>query len=205
MERAERVALGLRSHSGWAVMIALQGPVSAPVVVDRRRLELCDASFPRQPYHAAENLTAAKAEALVSRSLETADRLAASAVAAAVETRRKDGREVAGAGLLLSSSRPLPRELAKVLASHALIHTAEGEMYRDALRSGCAKAGVEVAGWRERDIVADAAQRLKLAPEAIQARLEALGKPLGPPWTQDQKLASLAAWLVLRAEGTRAA
>jgi hypothetical protein len=199
MGRTERVALGLRAHSGWAALVAVAGPVSAPVVVDRRRLELCDASFPRQPYHAAENLTAAKAEALVSRSLETADRLAASAVAAAVETRRKDGQEIAGAGLLLSSSRPLPKELAKVLASHALIHSAEGEMYRDVLRSGCEKAGVEVAGWRERDIVADAAERLKLAPEAIQARLAALGKPLGPPWTQDQKLASLAAWLVLRA------
>jgi hypothetical protein len=39
---------------------------------------------------------------------------------------------------------------------------------------------------------------LKLAPDAITARLAALGKPLGPPWTQDEKLASLAAWLVLR-------
>jgi len=71
-------------------------------------------------------------------------------------------------------------------------------MYRDVLRDGCAKAGVEVAGFRERDLVASAAQRLELAPEAVQARLAALGKPLGPPWTQDEKLASLAAWLVLR-------
>jgi hypothetical protein len=119
-------------------------------------------------------------------------------VRAAVETRREDGQDVAGAGLLLSSSRPLPTELAKVLASHALIHSADGEMYRDVLRDGCAKAGVEVAGFRERDLVASAGQRLELAPEAIQARLTALGKPLGPPWTQDEKLASLAAWLVLR-------
>jgi hypothetical protein len=126
MARAERVALGLRAHSGWAVLIALQGPVSEPVVIDRRRLELCDRSFPRQPYHAAENLTAAKAEALVGRSLDTAARLARAAVAAAVETRRKDGQDVKGAGLA------------------------------------------------------------------------AFGKPLGPPWTQHEKLASLAAWLVLR-------
>lgn len=198
MARAERVALGLRAHSGWAVLVALSGPVSAPVVVDRRRLELCDKSFPRQPYHAAEDLPAAKAEALVGRSLGTAAKLARAALLAAVETRRRDGQDVAGAGLLLSSSRPLPTELARVLASHALIHTAEGEMYRDVLRDGCAKAGVEVAGFRERDLVASAGQRLKLAPEAIQARLAALGKPLGPPWTQDEKLASLAAWLVLR-------
>jgi hypothetical protein len=198
MARAERVAFGLRAHSGWAVLVALQGPVSAPVVVDRRRLELCDKSFPRQPYHAAEDLPAAKAEALVGRSLGTAATLARAAVLAAVETRRTRGQDVAGAGLLLSSSRPLPAELARVLASHALIHTAEGEMYRHVLRDGCEKAGVQVAGFRERDLVASAGQRLKLAPEAIQARLAALGKPLGPPWTQDEKLAALAAWLVLR-------
>jgi hypothetical protein len=198
MARAERVALGLRSHSGWAVLIALQGPASAPVVVDRRRLKLCDTSFPRQPYHAAENLPAARAEALVTRSLETATKLAREAVGAAVAELRAAGQEIAGAGLLLSSSRPLPKELAAILASHALIHTAEGEMYRDVLRAGCEKAGVEVAGMRERDLLASAGPRLKLAPDAIPARLAALGKPLGPPWTQDEKLASLAAWLVLR-------
>jgi hypothetical protein len=198
MARAEPVALGLRAHSGWAVLVALSGPVSEPHVVDRRRLELCDESFPRQPYHAALDLPPARAEALVGRSVSTAAKLACAAVRAAVETRRKDGQDVAGAGLLLSSSRPLPTELAKVLASHALIHSAEGEMYRDVLRDGCEKAGVEVAGFRERDLVASAGQRLELAPEAIQARLTALGKPLGPPWTQDEKLASLAAWLVLR-------
>jgi hypothetical protein len=201
MPRVERVALGLRAHSGWAVLVALGGPVSEPIVIDRRRLELCDRSFPRQPYHAAENLSAAKAEALVGRSLDTAAKLARAAVGAAVETRRKDGQDVAGAGLLLSSSRPLPGELASVLASHALIHTAEGEMYRDVLRAGCEKAGVAVAGFRERDLVAEAGRRLKLAPELVQTRLAALGKPLGPPWTQDEKLASLAAWLVLR-DGT---
>jgi hypothetical protein len=198
MPKAERVALGLRSHSGWAVLIALQGPVSAPVVIDRRRLALCDKSFPRQPYHAAENLPAARAEALVNRSLETATKLARAAVGAAVQERRAAGQEIAGAGLLLSSSRPLPKELAPILASHALIHTAEGEMYREVLRSGCEKAGVDVAGMRERDLLASAGPRLRLAPDAIAARLAARGKPLGPPWTQDEKLASLAAWLVLR-------
>jgi hypothetical protein len=133
----ERVALGLRSHSGWAVLIALQGPVSTPVVVDRRRLELCDKSFPRQPYHAAENLPAARAEALVSRSLETAAKLARAAVAAAIEKRRAEGQEVAGAGLLCR--RPLPRARSG-LASRS--STAEGEM--SATCSGGCESGRRV-------------------------------------------------------------
>jgi hypothetical protein len=197
MPAAERVALGLRAHSGWAVLVALGGSAAAPVVVDRRRVTLCDGSFPRQPYHAAENLSAPKAQALVERSLDTAHRLAREALANALRDRRAAGYEVAGAGLLLGSARPLPTELAAVLASHPLIHTAEGVMYRDVLRTGCERAGVAVVGLREREIEATASKRLKLASETLRARVAALGKPLGPPWTQDHKLASLAAWLVL--------
>jgi hypothetical protein len=197
MPTAVRVALGLRAHSGWAVLVALEGPASAPAVVDRRRLTLCDGSFPRQPYHAAENLSAAKAQALVGRSLETAHQLGRAAVTDVVKDRRTAGQEVTGAGLLLGSGRPLPRDLAAILGSHPLIHTAEGEMYREVLRAGCEGAGVAVVGLREREVEAAAAKRLKLQGDALRARVLALGKPLGPPWSQDEKLATLAAWLVL--------
>ena len=197
LSTVERVAFGLRAHSGWAVLVALGGRPSAPFVVDRRRLTLCDGSFPRQPYHAAENLPAAKAQALVSRSLETAHRLARETVAAAVKDRRVAGHDVAGCGLLLGSGRPLPAELRAILASHPLIHTAEGRMYREALRVGCERAGIAVVGLREREIETTACTRLKLQSAALQAQVKALGKPLGPPWSQDEKLASLAAWLVL--------
>ena len=70
-------------------------------------------------------------------------------------------------------------------------------MYRDVLRAACEHAGVPVVGWRERELEARAATLLKLTPEALRARLAALGKPLGSPWTRDEKLATLAAWLVL--------
>jgi len=70
-------------------------------------------------------------------------------------------------------------------------------MYREALRVGCERAGLAVVGFREREVQATAATRLKLTPAALQARIAALGKPLGPPWSQDEKLAALAAWLVL--------
>lgn len=199
MPNHERVALGLRAHSGWAVLVALGVPAAAPVVVDRRRLVLCDGSFPRQPYHAAENLPAAQAEALVGRSLETARRLGRAELRDAVAARASAGQRLVGAGLLLGSGRPLPPELSAVLGSHPLIHTAEGEMYRDVLRAACEHAGIAVTGLRERDLAEAAAPRLKLAPDALRARLATLGKPLGPPWTADHKLAALAAWLVLQA------
>jgi hypothetical protein len=70
-------------------------------------------------------------------------------------------------------------------------------MYREALRVGCERAGVAVTRLREREIEATACSRLGLPSATLQARVKALGKPLGPPWSQDEKLASLAAWLVL--------
>jgi len=197
MPKRERVCLGLRAHSGWAVLVGLGGTPASPAVVERQRLTLCDGSFPRQPYHAAEELSPAKAEALVSRSLHTANRLAREALSRAVKDLTASGHEIAGAGLLLGSGRSLPAELSAILAAHPLIHTAEGEMYREVLRLGCERASVPVVGFRERDIVATAGARLALAPELLRTRVTALGKPLGPPWTQDHKLASLAAWLVL--------
>ena len=204
MPRTERLCLGLRAHSGWAVLVALAGPPDAPVVVERRRLTLCDGSFPRQPYHAAEPLAPAKAEALVTRSLDTANRLAREEVRRAVKDLRASGRDVVGAALLLGSGRPLPNELAAILAAHPLIHTAEGEMYREALRMACESASLPVAGFRERDVVATASARLATDPDRLRTHVAALGKPLGPPWTQDHKLASLAAWLALRGARPRA-
>jgi hypothetical protein len=197
MPKGERLCLGLRAHSGWAVLVGLAGPPDAPAVVERRRLTLCDGSFPRQPYHAAENLSHAKGQALVTRSLDTANRLAREEVARAVKDLRGSRHDVVGAALLLGSGRPLPNELAAILAAHPLIHTAEGEMYREALRLACESASLPVADFRERDVVATACTRLAIAPDRLRTRLTALGKPLGPPWTMDHKLATLAAWLAL--------
>lgn len=197
MSAGQRVSFGLRAHSGWAVLVALAGPQAAPFVVDRRRLSLCDGSFPWQPYHAAEDLKPEKASALVARSLEAAHRLAREALGAATRDRHAAGHAVAGAGLLLGSGRPLPADLSAILASHALIHTAEGEMYREVLRAGLEHCAVPVTGFKEREVQATAQERLGLAKDDLRARLAALGKSLGPPWTADEKLASLGAWLVL--------
>src|SRR5205807_2629305 len=51
---------GLRVHSGWAALVAVAGPLAAPAVLARRRIELVDEASPggRQPFHAARNLLA---------------------------------------------------------------------------------------------------------------------------------------------------
>ena len=105
--------------------------------------------------------------------------------------------------LLLSSGRPLP-QLEKILDSHALIHSAEGEFYREALKAAGEALRLRVVGLREKEIFELAAKHLKLRPAAIKARLESFKRSVGPPWTADEKLATLVAWMQLGSRGVAA-
>src|SRR5579863_7746599 len=124
-------ALGFRVHSGWACMVMLTGPLDNPSPIGRRRIELASRDVPGfpQPYHAAEPLDLAAAARLIDRCRETARQLANQEVSAAVAELRASGHRVAGCGMVLASGRPLP-ELARILASHALIHPGAGAFVR---------------------------------------------------------------------------
>jgi hypothetical protein len=202
MPKAIRAALGFRAHSGWAALVVVAGPRRSPAVIDRRRVELIAPGIPRQPYHAAEKLDLKEAERLVGRCANTAARLAQEAVRAVVEELRDKGHEVAGCGILLASGRPLPT-LAATLASHALIHTAEGELFRDALARASRQCGLPVTGVRERELYERGAKEFRMAPNQLRRHVAEMGRALGPPWTQDQKHAALVGWLALAAASPR--
>src|SRR5690242_8309122 len=191
-------AIGFRPHSGWAALVAIAGPVAAPHVIERRRIELADRATRGsvQPYHFAEEMELKKAERWIARCLNASEGLAREAIEAVVDKLRKQGYRVRACGLVRSSARPLP-ELASVLASHALIHTAEGEMFRDALTRASTHHGLSVVGTKERELFDRCASDLGLPAPEIVSRLAELGKMLGPPWRQDEKFATLAAWLAL--------
>ncbi len=183
-------ALGLRAHSGWAVLIA----VSNGSAVLRRRIEMTHASGPRanQPYHAAEEMELPQAEAFLQHTRTLAVEMAASALKDAISVLAIEGYRVSGAAVLLGSGKPLP-ELAKILAAHPLIHTAEGVFYRDILQNACAVCGLRVTGVKEREVLDQCAASLQLPVGDLQARLSSMGKLLGAPWTQDEKLSAAAA------------
>jgi hypothetical protein len=191
--------LGLRSHSGWAALVALAGPPALPTVVDRRRIELADASIEgsKQPYHEAEGKKPKEAERIVTRCTESSRRLAREALRAVVDELRGGNHDMVGCGLLLASGRTLPEDVHAILASHALIHAAEGEMYRDVLRRASEHLSLRVTGVREREVLARAAEATGRPPSELQRRVAEMGRALGPPWRQDEKLATLAAWTVL--------
>ena len=92
---------------------------------------------------------------------------------------------MAGCAVPLAAGKA-PPELQKILASHRLLHTAEGEMFREAL----------VWAAKECPLPATGVRRNSPDPTALQ-RISILGEVIGPPWTQDHKYATVAALIAL--------
>jgi len=190
-------ALGFRVHSGWAALVAVSGPAAGPVAVLRQRIVLSKET-PRQPFHASEGKPFAAAEELVRCATEEATALAEGAVGETVAGLRAMGHEAVAGGLLLAAGRPLPG-LRAILASHALIHAAEGELFRDVIRKASRRFGLGLTEVGERELEEKASRSLRLPSATLQRRVAGWGKALGPPWTQDEKRAALVAWLALAA------
>jgi len=97
-----------------------------------------------------------------------------------------NGFSVAGVAVV-AADRALPPELERILSSHALLHSAEGDLYEQALTEGAARAGLPV-------------MRVTAGSIPINSSLETAGRTLGPPWQKDHKLAARAAmWLLMTA------
>lgn len=138
----QRAAIGVRMHSGWGAVVAVTGKPGTVEVIDRKRIVVTDEKIPgaKQPYHFAKTLGLSEAEKHLAKCAGVSERLALAAVRDLVgELKGRDYRVVAAA-VLLASGRPVP-PLAEILASHALIHTAEGEFFRRVLWK-------DASGWR---------------------------------------------------------
>ena len=193
-----KVALGFSVHSGWAAYVVAEAFSRLPGVVERGRIEMADAPDTKQPYHAAEGLPLKEAQALLGRFRAEAGRRADGAIGDVVNSLRRRGDEVLGCGLLLGSGRP-STSLEATLASHALIHTADGNHFRDAITDACGRHGLAVVGIRERELMEHASRALRASPPELLQRLKDVGRALGPPFRQNEKYAALAAWSVLAA------
>lgn len=195
----KRAALGFRVHSGWTSLVSISLEGNLPVVLSRRRPHLVETfsyTF-RQPYHTAAKMPIDDARTFVGKVRDEARELAARAIRAAEADIRQQGHKLSCCALLLASGRPLP-ELEKILASHAMIHTADGELFREAILHASARCKLKMTAIRERELLARAASALHRRPSIATKRVAELGKTIGPPWSQDEKLAALAAWLALR-------
>jgi len=196
----QKAAVGFRVHSGWTALVVVSVDKDVPIVLSRQRLNLVKIfSYKfRQPFHTAEKMPFANAGKFISSVRTDAEQLACTALRAMKAELKKQGYDLDRASLLLASGKPLP-ELEKILQSHALIHTADGELFREVLRLACKHCGLELACARERDLLELCAQAFSLPAPELQRRVTELGRAIGSPWTQDEKFATLAAWLALTA------
>jgi hypothetical protein len=194
-------ALGFRVHSGWAALVVVAGPLESPVIVDRRRPEIADlhVAGSKQPYHAAERMNLQEAESHVAACVERSSQLAKEAVQLAIAHARHNGYHVSTAGVLIGSGKPVP-ELQKILASHPLLHTAEGELFRNVIVAACKSCCLSVLVVKEKEIPVLCSQELGISDAVIQHHVMRMGKIVGPPWRQDEKFASRVAWMALAAE-----
>jgi hypothetical protein len=192
----KRAALGFRAHSGWVAFVAvsLEEHLSVPLLRERPHLVRTFTFEFRQPYHTAQKKPFKDAAEFIDRVRADANALALDAIESAQANVAAEGFDVRVCGLLASSAKPLP-DLARILASHPLIHTADGELFRESLQEACVTRGLPIVAIRESELFERASQTLHLSATELNNRLAELGRSIGSPWTQDEKFASLAAWL----------
>jgi hypothetical protein len=194
----KRAALGLRMHSGWGVLVAVAGDATSVELMDRRRIVTTDPRVPgaKQPYHYAATLGLPESERYLSDCAAAAERLASAAVGDLVRELGLRHHHIVGAAVLLASGRPLP-PLENILASHALIHTADGEFFRRAVRKACEDLKIPVTAIQERELMERATTVFGNQASRVERQISRLGGSVGPPWTKDHKTSALAAAVVL--------
>jgi hypothetical protein len=200
----KKAALGFRVHSGWTAAVAVTIEKGVPSVVAKQRPRLVETfsyTF-RQPYHTAEKIPLDEAREFVARVQNEARSHAYRAILGLQSAAQEQGIKLTHCALLLASGRPLPN-LEKILASHALIHTADGELFREAILHACERCGLKTASIKDKELLEQAQSALRIQPAALMRRVTELGRPFGAPWSQDEKFATLAAWLALKGVQTR--
>lgn len=180
-------------HSSSAVLVAVKGPTSSPVIARREEVSLVANEALREPYHAAVGLPLDEAMALIKSVEEAAAAAAASII----------GDWVASLGAVgcvgvVGGDRPARTDLERILTKHALLHSSERDLFEQAIIEGSARAGLPVSTIpaKGKGTVDHASTMLGLDLTPV---LAVAGKALGPPWQKDHREATAAALVALEA------
>lgn len=192
MTPLERAAVGFSTHTGWAAAVVVSGTASSPRVVLRSRVELWDLPDPHV-YHRAAELDPAAAGKRIQDAQGVSRGKAREGLRALLGTLQV---RVVAAGIVGANAQ-LPSDLAAILRSHALVHSAEGELFRGALSFASEEAGLEVTTVPSRKLAALVARAFGIAEADLPRRLADLGHGLGAPWGKDQKDAAAVACVAL--------
>ena len=179
-------------------MVALGRSIAGLEVLVRSRIEMVDPLDPesKHPYHAVESLAVEEAARRLVRHRAIAEDRASGAITSLAVDLAVRGWHLASVGLLDAANRR-GLSLASILASHALIHAAEGDHFREALIAAAERNDLAASRVKARDLEAQAETRLGRPVTELRETVKGLGRQVGPPWGADQKAAALLAWLLL--------
>jgi hypothetical protein len=188
-------ALGFRVKSGWAMAVLLRGSPSAPKLVKCQAVLLSDPKIPqsKQPYHAALDLPGKEGKALAERLCGAVHGAAKQSVQQLLEQAVSDGHGVLGAGLVVGSLV----DPATLHNEHIRAHGLEGQLFRTALENAFRAQKIPCESFLENGAYLAAAAVLRRSPSQIKRGIAALGDAHDGSWRAEEKLAALAAWLVL--------
>jgi hypothetical protein len=187
-----RTALGFKTHTGWAAVVAVAGRE----VVAKRRIDLATDFRTGAVFHVGQELPLPQAQELISSSQARFEAKARDAIAAIVEELRAKECEVIGSAIIAGNPKPLP-PIESVLKSHALVHAAEGQLYRHVFAAASEACRIPAALVPAKELASRAARAMGISAAELTARIAAMGKASGRPWAADHKESALAALVAL--------
>jgi hypothetical protein len=190
-----KVSLGFRPHTYWTAVVAATGEAEQPEVVRRARIEFAEGET-RLVYHRAAEMTSEAAAQWVETVRARTRGAAGLALERLLQDLAADGWTV-GRAVVPRGGGKVPERLEEIVRSHSAQHAAEGEFYRDVVADACRDLDLDVTRVVERELPALTADLLGEQTRDVDSRLKHLGQKLGPPWSEDQRLAMLAAWVGL--------
>ncbi len=192
-----QIAIGFKTHSGWAALVAVGFEGGQVHVVERRKIALVDELWAKQPYHAAERLQTRKAEELVNRGVRDAHAVALREFNAVLVRLELAGHTPASCSVLVG--KPMPDwSVQEILAVHFRMHKAEGALFQNAILRAADACGIKTFPLLERELDESVESAWGEAAGIIKLTVCSFAKTIGPPWGKDQRIAVLAALIGMR-------
>jgi hypothetical protein len=192
--KPQPAVLGFRVKSGWAAAVLLTGPTRSPRLCDVRRIDLSDPRLPetRQPYHAAMGKLETDARKLNPR-IRVVRRIAQKSIGTLLAGYHQHGYRISRAALVVGSQID-PDSIAN---PHMRAHAFEGRLFRLVIEEALHAHRIRTAVLIERNVYAKAVAERKKSSDDLKHLIQSLGRFTDGPWRAEQKLAALAAWIVL--------
>ena len=182
--------VGIVAKTGLAVAVTLSIVFDEPMLRDRRTLVFETDDAKRFVYHQAQTLAPKDALAFVKQTRTTIARRARTEVDSLLRDAERGGTRIVSVGVVDAATPLAVTGLERILASHTLLHAAEGDLYRSVVIDAFARHGLDVEPVPRPDVASRAQRAIGHDTTALLTRL---GRDAGPPLRKEHKDAALVA------------